>query len=109
MESNTIKEGKTTAIVSYITIIGTIIAFFMNSDKKNSFASFHIKQALGINLSFYLIGALASSFNSWVISSAFYVFIFVLWIFGIKTAANGEKKTVPFLGEYFQQWFTFIK
>ena len=39
-------EGKNIAIISYITIIGLIIAFVMNNDKKDAFASYHIKQSL---------------------------------------------------------------
>ena len=34
------EEGKQTAIISYITIIGTIIAIFMNNEKKNTFNAF---------------------------------------------------------------------
>ena len=30
------------AIIAYITIFGLIAAYFMNNDKKNPFASFHI-------------------------------------------------------------------
>ncbi|WP_369695584.1 hypothetical protein [Flavobacterium alvei] len=48
MENNNFEQGKNIAIVSYITIIGAIVAIFMNQDKKNSFAAFHIRQALGI-------------------------------------------------------------
>ena len=44
MNTGTVQEGKTIAIISYITIIGLIIAFIMNQSKKNSFASFHIRQ-----------------------------------------------------------------
>ncbi|MBP2832721.1 hypothetical protein J8281_11040 [Aquimarina sp. U1-2] len=108
MQSDYAKQGKTSAIVAYITIIGTIIAFFMNNDTKNQFASFHIRQALGIHISFYVIGALVTFFDSWPISLAFYIFIFILWIFGLLTALKEEQKPVPFLGPYFQQWFTFI-
>lgn len=109
MQSDYAKQGKTAAIVAYITIIGTIIAFFMNNDSKNMFANFHIRQALGINISFYLIGALVSIFDSWPISSAFYIFIFVLWVFGLISAIKEEQKTTPFLGPLFQDWFKFIK
>jgi len=45
MQSDYAKQGKTAAVVAYITLIGTIIAFFMNNDDKNQFASFHIRQA----------------------------------------------------------------
>ncbi|MHA7059062.1 DUF4870 domain-containing protein [Aquimarina sp. M1] len=109
MQSDYAKQGKTAAIVAYITLIGTIIAFFMNQDDKNKFASFHIRQALGINIGFYLLGALVSMFDSWIISSSFYIFILVLWVYGLITAAREEQKTVPFVGLYFQEWFTFIK
>ena len=44
MENTTVNEGKTMAIIAYVTVIGTIIAYFMNKDKNNSFAEFHIKQ-----------------------------------------------------------------
>ncbi|SHI47504.1 DUF4870 domain-containing protein [Aquimarina spongiae] len=109
MESDYAKQGKTAAIVAYITIIGTIIAFFMNNDDKNQFASFHIRQALGVNISFYVLGALVTIFDSWPISTAFYVFIMVLWFFGLITAIREEQKTVPLLGPFFQDWFGFIK
>ncbi len=109
MQSNYAKQGKTTAIVAYLTIVGTIIAFFMNQDDKNSFAAFHIRQALGIHISFYLLGALTSMFDSWMISSAFYVFIFMLIIYGLISAFKEEQKPVPFLGARFQEWFTFIQ
>ncbi len=109
MQSDYAKQGKTAAIVAYITIIGTIIAFFMNNDTKNQFTSFHIRQALGINISFYVLGVLVTFFDSWPISSAFYIFVFVLWVFGLITAIKEEQKTVPLVGSYFQEWFTFIK
>ena len=102
------EQGKAAAIVAYITIIGTIIAYFMNNDTKNPFASFHIRQALGVHLTFYLLGVLVSAFDSWMISSAFYIFILILWGFGLVAAIQGERNLVPVLGEYFQKWFSTI-
>lgn len=102
------EQGKAAAIVAYITIIGTIIAYFMNNDNKNPFASFHIRQALGVHLTFYLLGVLVSAFDSWMISSAFYIFILILWGFGLVAAIQGERNLVPVLGEYFQKWFSTI-
>ncbi|WP_025743824.1 membrane protein [Aquimarina pacifica] len=109
MQSDYAKQGKTAAIIAYITIVGTIIAYFMNQDNKNKFANFHIRQALGINISFYVLGVFVSIFDSWAISSAFYIFIFVLFGYGLITASREEQKTVPILGPYFQEWFNFIK
>ncbi|MEW7280244.1 hypothetical protein ABW636_16760 [Aquimarina sp. 2201CG1-2-11] len=109
MQSNYKKQGKTAAIVAYITIIGTIIAFFMNQDSKNQFASFHIRQALGSWLSFYIITAFTNIFNSIMIHFSFYIFCIVLIVFGLILAIKEEEKTVPILGPHFQKWFNFIK
>jgi uncharacterized membrane protein len=103
--NNSIETGKTTAIISYLTIIGAIIAIFMNLEKKNTFAAFHIRQALGIFVSFFLIGYFIGYFDSWMISSAFYVFYFILWIYGFLGALQGEMKLIPLLGEQFQKIF----
>lgn len=101
-------DGKAAAIVAYLTIIGTIIAYFMNNDSKNRFASFHIRQALGIHITFYLLGVIVSWFNSWLISTPFYLFIIVLWGYGILAAIQGERNEVPLLGRQFQNWFSTI-
>ena len=34
MDQKTISEGKTMALISYITVIGLLIAFIVNNDKK---------------------------------------------------------------------------
>ncbi|WP_418262709.1 DUF4870 domain-containing protein [Flavobacterium faecale] len=98
-------KGKNIAIISYFTIIGAVIALFMNSEKKSSFAAFHIRQALGIFLSFFLIGYFIGYFDSWTISSAFYLFYFILWIYGFIGALQGETKLIPILGAQFQKIF----
>lgn len=102
---NEIEQGKQTAIVSYLTIIGTVIAIFMNSENKNAFASFHIRQALGIFLTFFLLGYPVGYFDSWMVSASFWTFIFILWLFGFMNALNGEQKPAPFLGEFYQKLF----
>ena len=102
---NEIEQGKQTAIVSYLTIIGTIIAIFMNNETKNNFASFHIRQALGIFITFFLLGYPIGYFDNWMVTASFWTFIFILWLFGFMNALNGEQKPVPFLGELYQNLF----
>ena len=48
------EQNKNAAIVAYLTIIGAVIAIFMNSENKSAFASFHIRQAMGIFLIFFV-------------------------------------------------------
>jgi uncharacterized membrane protein len=99
------ENEKQTAIIAYLTLIGTVIAIFMNSENKNSFASFHIRQALGIFLTFFALGYPIGYFDSWMVSSAFYIFFFILWIYGFMGALNGEQKEVPLVGGFYQQLF----
>lgn len=105
MNSQTIEEGKQTAIISYLTPIGFIIAYSMNMEPKNEYAKFHIRQSLGLNILFYTISFFIGYFNSWMISGSFYVFFIVLWVFGLVNAIQGEYKPIPLLGDYFQEWF----
>ncbi|MEE1898320.1 hypothetical protein GN157_04065 [Flavobacterium rakeshii] len=101
-------NGKTYAIVSYLTIIGSIIAIILNSEKKDPFASFHIRQALGLTLGFFALGYPIGFFDSWMVSSAFYLFFFILWIFGFIGALQGQMNLVPILGPFFQKLFKSI-
>lgn len=102
--TNTVAEGKTIAIISYITFIGTIVAYFMNNDKKNSFAAFHIRQMIGLSILALINSLLIANFSSWA-SGIIGIFLFVLWIIGLIGAAQGEEKKVPLLGDQFQDWF----
>ena len=106
--NTTIENGKSAAIVAYLTIIGTIIAYFMNNDTKNSFASFHIRQVLGIHITYFVLGAFVSIFDSWMVSYSFWIFIIILWGYGLVTAIQGEQKEVPLLGAQFQKWFSTV-
>jgi len=106
--NNTIEAGKTAAITSYILGIGVFIAMSMNSEDKNTFASFHIRQGLGLTLTFISLGLIISNFDSMMISAPMWLFVSVLWSYGIFSAIKGETKPVPLLGTYFQKWFTNI-
>lgn len=110
--SNTVEEGKTMAIVSYIFFIGLIIAFIVNNDKKNSFTAYHIRQSLGIYL-LWIATRLAFTLLSIVIyipmlSWLIYISMLVLVVLGLVAAVQGEKKPVPLVGEKFQEWFKSI-
>ncbi len=81
----------------------------MNLEHKNAFARFHIRQAFGIFVLFYITGVLVSYFDSWIISISFLVFFAVLWGYGLLNAFQNVTKPIPLVGEKFQEWFTFIK
>jgi len=104
MDQNTVEEGKTTAIISYITIIGTVIAIIMNNTSKNSFAQFHIRQMLGLNIISLINGFVLAKFIG-VASTVISVGLFGLWIIAFIGVVQGEEKKIPVLGDYFQDWF----
>ena len=106
--NNTIDEGKTAAITSYILIVGVLIALSMNSENKNSFASFHIRQALGLSITFVSLGLIVSNFDSLMISATMWIFVSILWTYGFFTAIKGNMKPLPLLGNLFQKAFHFI-
>jgi uncharacterized membrane protein len=106
--NDTIEKGKTAAITSYILIIGVLIAMSMNGEDKNSFASFHIRQALGLSLTFISLGLIISNFDSIMISAPMWIFVSILWTYGIFSAIKGETKPVPLLGNFFQKAFKSI-
>lgn len=108
MNNNSPENGRNAAITSYILIIGVFIAMSMNSENKNSFASFHIRQALGLSLTFISLGLIISNFDNMMISSAMWIFVSILWAYGIFSAIKGETKPVPLLGELFQKSFKSI-
>ncbi len=91
-------EGKAIAIISYITWIGWVVALIMNMDKKNDFAKFHLRQTLLIWIASLFVWI---PFIGWLWG----LFIFILWIIGIVGAVNGERKEVPLLGPWAQDWF----
>ncbi len=92
-------NGKTIAIVSYITIIGWVIALILNNNEKNSFASFHIRQSLGINL----LGMVLTFIPviGWILGIA----VFIFWVIGLIAAITERTVPVPVIGELFQDWF----
>jgi uncharacterized membrane protein len=105
MDKNTISEGKTAAITSYIIIIGFLIALSMNSENKNEYASFHIRQGFGLSITFISLGLIISNFESIMIAAPMWIFVSILMFYGIYSAAIGSTKPLPLVGQFYQKWF----
>lgn len=102
MDQSTIDEGKTMAIISYITLIGTLVAYLMNNDKKNEFAKFHIGQALRAWLTGIVVSIIASVLvmvtGVGILSYLGYTGL-VLAILGLINAMNGKMEKIPLVGD----------
>jgi uncharacterized membrane protein len=99
-------EGKNIAVIAYITIIGLIIAFVMNNGKKEPFASYHIKQSLGLALTGLALGIIGIvPIIGWLINIVGIFVLLFMWITGLIGAINGKENPIPILGEKYEDWF----
>jgi len=95
-------QGQLVAILSYITLIGWVIALVLNSQKKTSLGSFHIRQSLLITLA-----GIVGSFIFWipVIGWILWILLVIIWVMGLVSAINKQEKEVMILGKLAQNWF----
>ena len=103
-------DDKTTAIVSYLTLIGFVVAVIMHGSKKSKLGSFHLRQSLGLMLSSIAVAFGATilafvPFLGWMIGLAAWFALLAFWVMGLLSAINGEHKPVPVVGQHFQKWF----
>ena len=100
------EDGKNIAIIAYLTIIGLVIALIMNGDKKNSFASYHIRQSLGLMLTAFAVSVVSIiPFIGWLVGIAASLALLYMWIMGLMNAINGHEKPLPLLGDKYLEWF----
>ena len=99
-------DAKTKAIISHLFVIGWVIAVVLNMNRKEEYASFYIKQNLGI-----IILAVALRILNvipifgpvlWVLGG---LLVFVFWLLSFLWSIQGEMKPIPLLGDKFQAWF----
>lgn len=106
-------DKKTLAIVSYISIIGWLIAYFQYKDKpRDSFVTYHLKQSLGIAIISILLGValniLVRVSPALAVLGYANIIILALWILGIINALNERTKPVPLVGAMFENKFFFL-
>ena len=89
---------KVTGIVSYITIIGWIVAF-LAGDKEG--AKFHLNQALVLELASLINGYIVAMIPiiGPLVSVVISIGLFVLWILGLVAAIKEEEREIPVLGQ----------
>ncbi|SEL63981.1 MULTISPECIES: DUF4870 domain-containing protein [Maribacter] len=105
-KTTVVNEGKNIAIIAYITIIGLIIAYVMNNDKKDAFAAYHIKQSLGLAATGLALGIVGMiPILGWIINILGIIVLLYMWVMGLMNAINGKESPVPFLGEKYKEWF----
>ncbi|GGG97934.1 MULTISPECIES: DUF4870 domain-containing protein [Pedobacter] len=99
-------DNKTLSIVSYITLIGWLVAYFTGKDRADALLKYHLRQSLGLaivsiifNIAFTIIASIVPGLS--FLGFVGYAFI-ILWIIGIINAANGALKPIPLIGKWFE-------
>ncbi len=105
-------DNKTLSIVSYITIIGWLIAYFAGKEKADDLLKYHLRQSLGLvicsvvfNIAISVLVAIVPMLG--LLGYVGIVFL-VLMILGILNAANEAKKPLPIIGQWAENNFAFI-
>lgn len=110
-------DEKTISIISYITIVGWMIAYIRLSKSKSPLAVFHIRQSLFLMLCAFGVCVAQMLFAfipylGWIISISLSVVLIgflILWIIGLINAINGEQKSLPIVGNRAQDLLKGIK
>lgn len=102
-----IEKGRKNAIISYLTIIGVIIAYYLNEDQnKSAFTSFHVRQSLGLWLSLIVVNlSITSNFDIFMLRASVYIFFSILLFYGLYSAINSKAQAVPLVGPLYQKLF----
>jgi uncharacterized membrane protein len=105
-------DKKTLSVISYVTIIGWIIAYFSSKEKRERLVSYHLKQGLGIfivavifNIAFTVIASIVPSL--YFLGYVGYAFL-IFMILGIINAMNEKEIPIPLIGKMFEDKFAFI-
>jgi uncharacterized membrane protein len=99
-------EDRTVAIVSYLTLIGFVVAILLHSSKKTQLGAFHLRQALGLFVTGFVNLVLAFiPVIGWILIPVVMIGLLVFLVMGLLGAVQGKMNPVPIVGAYYQKWF----
>jgi hypothetical protein len=115
-------EGKTVAIIAYLTLIGFIIAIVQHGSDKTKLGAYHLRQVVG-----FMFTGVGLAILLWLITLPMYsmslrdilsyttfisVISFIVWfgqlvciIISFINAVNGMEKPAPIFGKLYEKWF----
>lgn len=105
----TTDQGKTVAILSYLTIIGLVVSYVMNNSNPSSLGRFHIRQSIGMTITAIVSGVVAYIPGvGGILSSILGIVVLIAFIIALISAINGKEKELPIVGAYYQKWLSSI-
>lgn len=107
-------QSRTVAIVSYITIIGWIVALIMRQNEypKSEFSRYHLRQSFGVQLILFassMVRFVFAFLHLGFIGNFVWIIGAIIWLIGLINAIQGDFKGIPFIGDWFEENFDFIR
>ena len=107
-------KKRTVAIISYITLVGWLIAYFnYNKGKKHSLEKFHLEQSLGLGITASILNIILGL--AYTLDSYFLIpliinnfLFFIISIAGIISGYYSVRLPLPFIGSYFDSFNHFL-
>jgi uncharacterized membrane protein len=104
-------EDKTAAILSYLTLLGFIVAIVLNNSKKTKIGIFHLRQVLGFFLTLIAVAVcqivlVFIPILGWLAIFLLWCSMLVLWVIGLIGAIRGQMTLMPVVGPMYQKWFS---
>jgi len=86
----------------FLTVVGFLIVLLTRKD--NKYAMYYAKQGLILFFGFLVAGAVNAIFGwipvvGWVVSTACWIIMIVLWVMGLIYSLTGEEKEIWIIGE----------
>lgn len=95
--------AKLVAVVSYLTVVGWLVALIIYGHHKSRLSSFHLRQSLGLIITGCLLSFIP--LIGWLLN----IGVIAAWALGLYYAIKGCETPVPVLGEFYQQHLDFIR
>jgi len=95
--------AKTLSILSYITLIGWLVAIVLHGSHKSDFTRFHLRQSLGLIITGALLVLIP--LIGWLLN----IVVLLIWIHAFYHVVQGHMIKVPLLGDFYQEHLDFIK
>jgi hypothetical protein len=118
------EDGKTVAIIAYLTLIGFIIAVIQHGSNKTKLGAYHLRQVVGFIVTgislvvlLLLVTLITSIFGmgsgvtfyitfTTIITFAVWIVLLISLILSLINAVNGKEEPAPVFGKLYEKWFS---
>jgi len=101
-------DNKTLSIISYVTLIGWLVAYFVGKEKADSLLKYHLRQSMGLFITMFVLNICISIIvyiipSLFILSTLSSLVYLVFMIIGILNANKMLEKPLLFVGKYFEK------